>query len=98
MFSRATPGQATQEVPILYLYPEARWEGNAGRQQLLSAALGKQVALVFLETAPGTRSPFDVRRPRVERVSPQVSVVHDCAGLRGNRWWRRLGAAAARMD
>jgi hypothetical protein len=82
----------------VYLYPGARWQANAGRQQLLCEALGRHVPVVFLSTAERTRSLVDVKRPRSQWVDEGVCVLHDCMSLQGNRWWRRLGRVATRVD
>jgi teichuronic acid biosynthesis glycosyltransferase TuaH len=85
-------------VPVVYLYPESRWQGNSSRQQMLCEALSERVPVVFLSTASPSRALLDVKRPRAERVRPGVTVVHDALALRTNRWWRRLGPVAARID
>jgi glycosyltransferase involved in cell wall biosynthesis len=85
-------------LPIVYLYPQSTWRGNTGRQHFLSEALSHEVPVVVLETPGPTRRLLDIRRPRAERVEPRVLVVRDALALRTNRWWRRLGTLAARVD
>ena len=84
--------------PIVYLYPGARWADGAGRQHLLCEALSAHGPVVFLATAAPGRSPFDVKRPRAESVSPTITVIHHAMSFRTNRWWKRLAPLAASLD
>lgn len=84
-------------LPIVYLYPGSRWD-NTSRQRLLPEALSEHVPVVFLSTATPSRALLDIKRPRAEHLQPGVTVIHDALALRTNRWWRRLGTLAARVD
>ncbi len=85
-------------LPIVYLYPDARWGTHAGRQQLLPEALSRHVPVVFLSTARPTRGLLELRLPHAEQVEPRVVVVHDALALRTNRWWRRVPWVSHRID
>jgi glycosyltransferase involved in cell wall biosynthesis len=86
------------QVPVVYLYPRSTWRGNTGRQQFITEALSHEVPVVVLETPGPLRRLLDIRRPRAQQAAPNILVVRDALALRGNRWWRRLGSFAARVD
>ncbi len=85
-------------LPIVYLYPDARWEGNASRQQFITEALAQHTPVVYLDTMSYTRSPGAVRWPYAKQIGPNITVIHDAMGLRSNRYWKRLGSLAAKID
>lgn len=85
-------------LPIVYLYPDARLGGNTSRQHFLTEALSEHTHVYYLSTTEPTRSISAIKRPYIEKVSPSITVIHDAMSLRTNRWWKRLGPLAAKID
>jgi glycosyltransferase involved in cell wall biosynthesis len=85
-------------LPIVYLYPDARWEENTSRQKLLNEALCEHTPVFYLSTTLSSRSPFALRRPYAEQIGKNLTIIHDAMSLRTNRWWKRLGPLAAKID
>jgi teichuronic acid biosynthesis glycosyltransferase TuaH len=87
----------SDSLPIVYLHPGCRW-GDPGRQGFLPDALREHTPIVYLSTTFHSRSPFPLRKPYAEQVGKNLTIIHDAMSLRTNRWWKRLGPLAARID
>src|SRR5579871_4613420 len=83
--------------PIVYAYP-CRWDMPPARHRYLMEAVSRQAPVYFLNWPAMSGKWFEGRRPRAERVSEGVTVIHDAFGSRFARGARRLGRLAAMRD
>jgi len=86
----------TDTLPIVYAYP-CRWEQIPGRHRYLMEAMSAHTRVIFLNE-PVCRSRWHMPKPRAQRISNTLTVIHDAFGVRFSRVGRRLGRLGAMID
>lgn len=95
----ASNGQAHPKVPaILYAYPEIRWDMVPARQRYLMEAMSAHCQVVFLNGPSLDGRWIEARRPRAERLSDRLTVVHDSFCFRFSRLGRKIRPLSAVLD
>jgi glycosyltransferase involved in cell wall biosynthesis len=91
--------RALGTVPaILYAYPEIRWDMVPARQRYLMEAMSAHCRVVFLNGPSLDGRWIEARRPRAERLSERLTVVHDSFCFRFSRLGRKIRPLSAVLD
>jgi glycosyltransferase involved in cell wall biosynthesis len=83
--------------PIVYAYP-CRWDMTPARQRYLMEAMSRHTRVFFLNWPRHTARYGEALRPRAERLTDSLTLVHDAFGVRFARGTRRLGRVGAAVD
>jgi len=89
---------SASRFPIVYAYPGCRWDMPPGRHKALMEALAEHTQIYFLNWPEFRGTYTEVLRPRAEKISDRITVIHNAFGLRYARGGKRLGRAAGALD
>lgn len=88
----------SDRLPVVYAYPGCRWDMPPGRHKALMEALAEHTQVFFLNWPEFRGTYTEVLRPRAEKISDSITVIHNAFGLRFARGGKRLGRAAGALD
>ena len=84
-------------IPIVYP-SQYTWEQIIGRQRFLMESLSELHPVIFLSGPEWKGGRFEVLRPSIEQVNPNLTIIRNAFGLRYSRIGRRLGDSASTID
>jgi len=85
-------------LPIVYLYPASTLKSDVSRQTKIAEALAEYTTVVFIQTAPYTRSIAQVPAPTIRQAAKNLLVVENALGYLNNRIGKRLGPVHGLLD
>jgi glycosyltransferase involved in cell wall biosynthesis len=88
-----------EKVPaIVYSYPDIRWDMVPARQRYLMEAMSAHCPVVFLNGPSLNGQWIEARRPRPERITDRITVVHDSFCFRYCRLGRKIRPISSFLD